>query len=160
MGRATGIPVLAAADLKGWSRGMGRKNKEKELEGVNLLGLAPTRLAEWEDDQGKVVVLRPFPTTSGVRGLLDRFFHRMSASRIRLDEVGSVAWRAMDGTRTVAEVAERLRGEFGEKVDPAERRLAHLIWQMRREGLVAYPGWDEDPSHRRGRPGASPRASR
>ena len=127
---------------------MGKRDKERELEGVNLLGLAPVRLAEWEDEHGKVVVLRPFPTARGVRGLLDRFFHRMSASRIRLDEVGSVAWRALDGSRTVAEVAELLREEFGEKVDPADRRLAHLIWQMRREGLVAYPGWDEQSARR------------
>jgi hypothetical protein len=128
---------------------MGKRDKERELEGVNLLGLAPVRLAEWEEEHGKVVVLRPFPAARGIRGLLDRFFHRMSASRIRLDEVGSTAWRAMDGSRTVAEVAELLREEFGGKVDPAERRLAHLIWQMRREGLVAYPGWDEDPARRR-----------
>jgi hypothetical protein len=128
---------------------MGKRDRERELEGVNLLGLAPVRLAEWEEDRGKVVVLRPFPTARGVRGLLDRFFHRMSASRIRLDEVGSVAWRALDGSRTVAEIAELLREEFGEKVDPADRRLAHLIWQMRREGLVVYPGWDEDPARRR-----------
>lgn len=128
---------------------MGNKDRERDLEGVNLLGLAPVRLAEWEEEHGKVVVLRPFPTARGVRGLLDRFFHRMSASRIRLDEVGSVAWRALDGSRTVAEVAGLLREEFGEKVDPADRRLAHLIWQMRREGLVAYPGWDEHPGRRR-----------
>ena len=122
---------------------MRRKQREKALEGVNLLGLAPFRVADWEEVEGRVVVLRPPPGTPGLRGALDRFFHKLSASRIRLDEVGSVAWRAMDGERTVAEVVGLLREEFGEKVDPAEERLGQLIWMMRREGLLGYPGWDD-----------------
>jgi len=122
---------------------MGRRKRESELEGVNLLGLAPVRVARWEEVEGRIVVLRPAPTTRGVRGALDRFFHRMSANRIRLDEVGSLAWKALDGDRTVSEVAALLRETFGENVDPAEERLGHLIWVMRKEGLLAYPGWDE-----------------
>jgi hypothetical protein len=123
---------------------MGRKKREDELEGTNLLGLAPVRLADWEEVGGRVVVLRPPPRTRGLRGGLDRFFHRLSASRIRLDEVGSVAWRALDGDRTVGEVAGMLREEFGERVHPVEERLGHLIWMMRREGFLGYPGWDEE----------------
>lgn len=119
------------------------KDRERALEGVNLLGLAPVRLAAWEEEDGRVVVLRPEPTTRGLRGLLDRFFHRMSAHRIRLDEVGSFAWLHLDGERTVGEVAGLLLEEFGEVAAPAEERLAHLIWLMRREGLLAYPGWDQ-----------------
>ena len=122
---------------------MGRKEREKELEGVNLLGLAPVRVAEWEEAEGKVVVLRPRPNTRGLRGLLDSFFHRMSANRIRLDDVGTFAWHSLDGKRTVAEIAELLRGEFGEEVDPAEHRLGYLIQVMRKEGLLRYPGWDD-----------------
>lgn len=123
---------------------MERKEREKALEGVNLLGLAPIRLADWEVVDGKVVVLRPRPSTKGARGLLERFFHRMSASRIRLDDVGGCAWQALDGRRTVREVASILREEFGDEVDPAEERLGHLIWLLRKEGLLGYPGWDEE----------------
>jgi len=124
---------------------MRKKHREKALEGVNLLGLAPVRVAHWEEVGGRVVVLRPPPTTKGLRGFMDRFFHHMSANRIRLDDVGSVAWRALDGDRTVAEVADLLRDEFEERVDPVGERLGHLIWLMRKEGLLRYPGWDEDP---------------
>ena len=123
---------------------MSRKKQEKELEGVNLLGLAPLRYAEWEGEEGRIVLLRPEPTDTGLKGFMERFFHRMSANRIRLDEVGSFAWLHLDGERTVGEVAGLLREEFGEKVDPAEERLAHLIWMLRREKLLGYPGWDEE----------------
>jgi hypothetical protein len=120
-----------------------RKDREKALEGVNLLGLAPLRRAGWEEKEGQVVLLRPMPTSRGFRGILDRFFHRMSAQRIRLDPVGSFAWLHLDGETTVGQVAALLQDEFGEQVEPAEERLARLIWMLRREGLVAYPGWDE-----------------
>lgn len=120
-----------------------RKAREKVLEGVNLLGLAPFRMAEWEEVDGRIVLLRPEPATGGLRGLLDRFFHRMSARRVRLDEVGSFAWGLFDGHRTVAEVGEAMRTRFGEKVEPVEERLGRLVWLMRREGLLAYPDWDE-----------------
>lgn len=113
------------------------------MEGVNLLRLAPVRFAEWEEVEGRVILLRPKPTTWGLRGLMDRFFHRMSANRIRLDEFGSFAWLRLDGSRTVGQVVEFMQEEFGERVDPAEERLSHLIWLLRREELLGYPGWDE-----------------
>ena len=90
---------------------MGRRqgdDRERELEGVNLMGLAPRRIAEWEEKEGRIVVIRPAPVTQGFRGVMDRFFHRMSASRIRLDDQGGFAWVHLDGDRTVAEVGDFL----------------------------------------------------
>ena len=119
------------------------RDHDRELEGVNLLGLAPSRVAEWEETEGRVVVLRPSPTSAGLRGLMDRFFFRMSASRIKLDEVGSFVWLRLNGERTVGELAGLLREEFGERVNPAEERLGYLVRLLRQEGLVEYPGWDD-----------------
>ena len=68
----------------------------------------------------------------------------MSANRIRLYEVGGFAWTHLDGDRTVAEVGEMMRAEFGDRVDPVEERLGHFVQVMREEGFVAYPGWDEE----------------
>jgi len=123
--------------------GRRRQTRDEELAGVNLLGLAPRRLARWDEVDGRVVVIRPRPSTRGPRGFLDRIFHRLSVERIRLDEFGGFAWLMLDGERTVAEVAELLRREFGKRVEPAEERLGQLVWMMRREGLLAYPGWDD-----------------
>ena len=74
---------------------------------------------------------------------MDRFLHRMSAKRIRLDDVGSFSWIHLDGERTVAEVADLLRMEFGDRVDPVEERLGHLVRLMRQEGFLGYSGWDD-----------------
>ncbi len=122
---------------------LGRRDRSDDLEGVNLLELAPTRVAEWKEIGGRVVLHRPTPTRGGPAGLLDRLLHALSARRIRLDETGSFVWQRLDGERTVGEVAQALRERFGEAVEPAEERLGRLIRALRREGLVAYPGWDE-----------------
>lgn len=121
-----------------------RKKRERDLEGVNLLDLAPVRLAEWEEAEGRVVLLRPRPEAGGVGGFFDRIFHSLSAQRVRLDEVGSHAWRLMDGERTVAEVGGLLAQEFQDRVKPVEERLGRLVWMLRREGFLAYPGWDDE----------------
>ena len=102
------------------------------------------RLAEWEENSERVIVVRPKSHRKGLFGLFDTLLFLLSARRIRLDPVASFAWLQLDGVRTVGQAAEMLRGEFGEKVDPVEERLGHLIRVFRREGLVAYRGWDDE----------------
>lgn len=121
---------------------MGRRGRVKQLEDVNLLEIKPVRLAEWEEVGDRVVVIRPGPAGRGIKRLVNLLFFALAARRIRLDDVGSFAWKQLDGDRTVAQVAEELRDRFGERVEPAEERLGHQVRVLRREGLVAYPGWD------------------
>ncbi len=119
------------------------RKRVDELESVNLLGVTPVRLAEWEERGERVIVVRPKPHRGGLAGAIDRLLYMLSARRIRLDPVGSFAWLNLDGNLTVGQVAELLHEEFGEKVESAEERLGHLVRVFRREGLVAYPGWDD-----------------
>jgi hypothetical protein len=121
---------------------MKRRGKPDPLAGVNLLDLAPKRRAEWEEQESRVVVLRPEPTTTGARLWIDRLLHQLSARRIRLDEYGSCVWRHVDGQRTVADIAAVLRDQFGDAVEPAEERVGKLIQVFHREELVAYPDLD------------------
>jgi len=118
-------------------------SRQDKLEEVNLLEVTPMRVAEWEEVDGRVMLARPTRWRSGVKGVLDRFFYLLSARKIRLDDIGSFAWHQIDGEQTVAQIAGKLRDEFGERVEPAEGRLGHMVRVLRREGLVAYPGWDD-----------------
>jgi hypothetical protein len=122
---------------------MSVRGRQDELEEVNLLDLTPVRVAEWEEVDGRVVLARPTKWRGGLKGVLDRFFYLLSARKIRLDDIGSFAWQQIDGEQTVAQIAEKLRDEFGERVEPAEGRLGHMVRVLRREGLVTYPGWDD-----------------
>lgn len=112
------------------------------LQDVNLLELAPVRLADWEDADDRVVLIRPTPRDRGVRGVVRRLLNQAATQRIRLDPIGAAAWLALDGTRSVTEVAELLRAEFGERVEPAEQRVGALVQMLRREGFLGYPGFD------------------
>lgn len=123
---------------------MSKRRREKQLESVNLLDIAPVRLAAWEDVAGLIVIHRPRPGRGGWRGLLDRVLYHLSARRIRLDTIGSFAWRRLDGRTTVRDVAAALRSTFGDAVEPAEGRVGRMVQVLRREGLIAYPGWDDE----------------
>lgn len=116
--------------------------QEEALAGENLLEMVPQRVADWEEVEDRVVVERPRPSKQGLPGVGERLSYFLSMRKIRLDERGSFLWHLIDGERSVAEVVEAMRSEFGEEVEPAEERVGQLIRLLRREYLLAYPGWD------------------
>ena len=115
---------------------MPRPRKTKP-ESLNLLELVPHRIATWSEDGEKVVLQLPEPERSWRRAFA-LLSYKIWNKKVRLDEVGSFAWRLLDGQRTVAEVAEMLRQEFAEKVEPAEERLGVLVRMLHRGRLVTY----------------------
>ena len=117
--------------------------RAKALEGVNLLEVAPVRLAAWKEVGERVVIERRRPTRRGPAAIGQWLSFVLSVKRVRLDEVGSFAWLRFDGRSTVGELAGELRERFGEGVEPAEERLGLLVRALRDQGFLAYPGWDE-----------------
>lgn len=113
-----------------------------ELSGVNLLDLAPERVAEWEEAEDRVVLLRPPARGRGLRLLFDWVVSQMASRRIRLDEIGSFVWKGLDGATTVAALATALEREFGERVTPVAERLGKMIRVLHKEGFVRYPTVD------------------
>ena len=97
----------------------------------------PRRLLNWRDlDDGRCVVLRPrFGEGRIGRWLAARLGN--PCYRIRLDEVGSFIWKACDGETALTQIAGRLRAEFGERVEPAEERLARFVQSMLRSRMVS-----------------------
>ena len=112
------------------------------MEEVNLLEIAPVRLAEWEEIEGRVVVHRPLSPARGPRRLWERFVYELAAKRIRLDEMGSHVWLLLDGEHTVGQVADRLRERFGDEIEQAEERLGQLLHVLHREKFIEYPGFE------------------
>ena len=106
---------------------------------MNLLELTPVVAAEAEEKDGRVVVIRPRPVTQGMRKPIDWLIYLLAARRLQLDEVGSFCWRHMDGRRTAGDIAEALRAEFGDSVEPAEERLGKFVRSLQREDLVTFP---------------------
>ncbi len=107
-------------------------------DGGNLLDVVPRRVVAYERaDDGTVVLLEPkFPT-----GLLGRFLQpRLSRPffRIDLDEIGSQVWDALDGRRTVRQVAELLDEQHGADFDPDRSRLVLYLRTMHGRGHITF----------------------
>ena len=95
----------------------------------------PRRRLHWREEQGRCVVLRPkFGEHVVGRWLATKLSEPYY--RIRLDDVGTVVWQACDGETPLAVIAERLRTEFGSRVEPAEERLGQYVRTMLRSRLI------------------------
>lgn len=97
----------------------------------------PRRRLDWRElDDGRCVVLRP----QLGEGRIGRWIASKLGDpcyRIRLDDVGSFIWKACDGETPLTQIAGRLRAEFGERVEPAEERLARFVQSMLRSRMVS-----------------------
>ncbi len=103
-----------------------------------FLASRPRRILEWEEDgQGRVIVFRP-RFGSGAWGRRFSSWLGVGPYRIRLDEVGSLVWKHCDGDTDASEIAVRLRGAFGERVEPAEDLLERFLSQMHRARMIAF----------------------
>lgn len=111
---------------------------------VDLLELEPVRLVPWREGvNGRVIIDRPRPPLRGLRGLLAGANWLLTPRRIRLDEIGSFAWRRLDGVTKVRSLAGVMRDAFPDSRDHLEERLGDYLRAMRRLHLIAFPEWDE-----------------
>jgi len=111
---------------------------------VDLLELTPVRCALWlEREDGRVVIDRPRPPIDGLSGVFRRAGWMLAPRRIRLDEIGSFAWRRLDGTTKVRALAGVIRDAFPDSCDQLEERLGAYVRAMRRLRLISFPEWDE-----------------
>lgn len=100
---------------------------KRERKGKNYLDLIPVRNPEfsWEEENGVVTVL--VENKGFFNRLAQKFWGKPKISYIHLDELGSFIWRHIDGTSSVYEIADALRGQYGERVEPLyERLVAHM----------------------------------
>ena len=90
-------------------------------------------------EDGRVVLVRPKILSPRWAWVL-RFLGR-PAYRVRLDALGSAAWRACDGVRTVAQVAEAVAAAHPDAADPLPRTVA-FIRELARGGFISLGSGD------------------
>jgi hypothetical protein len=102
--------------------------------------MVPSRGRPWEEGpDGRVRVLLPRYGD----GVLGRWLERRIGKPdvvLNLDELGSVAWKAIDGRRTVGQIAALLQQRFGEAVEPADERLGRFLWILASRRHVRWDG--------------------
>lgn len=78
-------------------------------------------------------------------GIAQKFFHRPRVSHIDLDAMGSFVFPLIDGKRTVGDIAEQVRAEFGKDAEPLYERLAKYMQILRNNGFIYYARKDKAP---------------
>ena len=107
-----------------------------------ILATVPRPLAEWSSgEDGRVVLVRPRPTTAGLKGTVDLITWWLSPRKVRLDALGSAAWRLIDGRTTVAEIADALAARH--EAEDAPGRAAFFVRLLVREGYLEL--WAVEP---------------
>ena len=107
--------------------------------GLDFAGVRPRRLLEWREEDGHCVLLRPRLGTTRVA----RWMAGLGGDphyRIRLDEVGTLVWKACDGRTSLADIVGRMRERFGDRVEPADQRLSRFMRTMLKGRMLAVDG--------------------
>lgn len=117
-----------------------KRRDSKKGETTNLLELIPVRTISWKKSQeGLIVLLKPkFRHPFFVKHFLPRL--KKPHYRIKLDSIGSFVWGQCDGNRSVKELAELMRQEFGEKVEPLYDRLTLFLQNLEKNRFIYYKG--------------------
>ncbi len=107
---------------------------------ANLFDLTPVRLHEHEEEEsGKVVILvKKFKNDRFSNFALGR---RSPVIRIRLDEIGSEVWKAIDGVSNVATLFDLLNKrwiDIPEKTRGLDKRLAGFLSIMYDNRYISF----------------------
>ena len=118
---------------------MAKKKSENYLDYIPVINPKNT----WSEQDGRVtvhMVHRGF-----YNKLAQKLFHTPRVSNIDLDEYGSFLWVRIDGTRTVGQLAEMLKEEFGKSAEPLYRRLIQYVQTLRNNRFILVKGKDRMP---------------
>ena len=111
--------------------------KKKEVISANYLDFVPRHRPSLQytmDNQGKITLLQE---NKGVfHFLAQKILKKPKVSQIHLDEMGNFVWPLIDGTRTVYEIAELVKAEFGDKAEPLYERIVQYIQTLENYGFV------------------------
>ena len=118
---------------------MAKKQKE------NYLDYIPVHNSQnsWDEKDGKVtihMVHRGFYSK-----IAQTFFHTPRVSHIDLDAYGSFLWKQIDGEKTVGQLADALKAQFGKDAEPLYDRLVKYMQILRNNRFILFRGKDRMP---------------
>jgi hypothetical protein len=104
----------------------------------NILDYVPMQNCQWgTDEKGKVYLIKE-KTKSKLLKKIIGWLGRSQNFHIHLDELGTAAWLQADGQRTILAISLILKQVFAEKIEPAEKRLAHFFALLARDHFVHW----------------------
>jgi hypothetical protein len=108
----------------------------------NILEYVPVRNCPFgRDDKGRVYLIKEKTKNK----LLKRIIAALGRSQqfhIHLDDLGTAAWLAADGERTILDIVAALKRERGAGLEQAEQRLAKFFALLARDGFIKWTSSD------------------
>lgn len=108
------------------------------MEGPDWGELRPQRRCGWEEREARVSLLAPRFGSGRLGQWIERRFSPRPY-RLHLDAFGAFVWLRLDGYRTVAQIAQEMRTEFGEDAEPVAERLTLFLRELRRGRFIQIP---------------------
>ncbi len=97
---------------------------KKTKKDINYLSLIPVRsaLIHSHKDRNDKIVLE-IENTGAFNKIAQIIFNKPRVTNVHLDELGTFIWPLIDGERTVSDIADLVKEEFGEKAEPLYPRI-------------------------------------
>ena len=104
---------------------------KKKKRQQNYLDLIPERALElsWSKDEEGIVTLE-VENTGIFNRIVQKLFKRPKYTKVHMEKYGSFLWPLIDGERTVMELADLQKEEFGEEVEPLYPRVVKYMQIM------------------------------
>lgn len=104
---------------------------KKKKQKVNYLDLIPERAAGliWSKDEEGMVTLE-VENTGVFNRIAQKLFKRPKYTKVHMEKYGSFLWPLIDGERTVMELADLQKAQFGEEVEPLYPRVVKYMQIM------------------------------
>jgi len=105
----------------------------------NYLDKCPVRskALKWSFDDNGIITLS-IENKGVFNRIAQKFFKKPKISYIHLDEMGSFVWPLIDGERTIGDIAEKVKENFGEKAEPVYERIAKYFQILSSYGFVIW----------------------
>ena len=113
---------------------MKKKKKQK-----NYLDLIPERAPEltWSKDEEGNITLE-VENTGIFNRIAQKLFKRPKYTKVHMEKYGSFLWPLIDGKRTVMELADLQKAEFGDEVEPLYPRVVKYMQIMESYHFISF----------------------
>lgn len=112
--------------------------RRRILKNTNTFDLTPAYLVKHEIGENNLVtVLMPkFQNKITIKLFEPKL--KSPHIKIKLDELGSAVWLAIDGKKNVGVIAGELVAALGDKIQPVEERLPKFLTQLYEQRLITF----------------------
>lgn len=113
--------------------------KKKKKQQKNYLDLIPVRTPElkWSEGEDGIITLE-VENTGIFNRIAQKLFKRPKYTKVHMEKYGSFLWPLIDGNKTVMELADLQKAEFGDEVEPLYPRVVKYMQIMESYNFISF----------------------